>query len=525
MTMKLTRRSVLRWGLSLSAAAVARRAPAATGPSAAVAAAPIAIPFDMPGFKEPAFPDRTFAVTDFGARPGGTAMNTRAIAEAIAACARAGGGRVLVPAGVWRTGPIHLKSNVDLHVAEGAELRFSDRFDDYLPVVYMQRGGVRCYNYSPLIYARRCTNVAVTGAGTLNGQGQAWWPWKNRQPGMERLFAMGARQIPVEQRVFGTEADGVRPCFIQPIDCANVLLEDFTLINGPSWNIHPVTCENVTVRRVRVTTMGPNNDGIDPDSCRNVIVEDCFLDTGDDCICLKAGRNEDGWAVGKPCENVVVRRCRTRRGHGGIVFGSEMSAGIRNVLVHDCRFEGTQRGIRIKSLPGRGGAIENLWFRNLVMDGVGAAIHLTLRYARTPNDADAMPVFRNVHVRDLACTNARVAVEMLGLPGGDYIDNVTLDDVAIASVAGLQAEHVRRLRLTRVDLSPSKSPVMRLRDCRDVAIEQSKCPEGADVFLQVDGAASENIRLDEVDLSKAARGVVAGSDVPAGAVVTAPSRL
>ena len=519
---RLTRRSLLCWGLMLPTSGALGRFTAASAYAGKVAGPTASIPFDMPGYTAPTFPDRTFPITDFGAKPGGEAMNTKAIAAAIAACAQAGGGRVLVPEGLWLTGPIHLKSNVNLHVVEGAELRFSDKFDDYLPVVYMQRGGVRCYNYSPLIYARHCENIAVTGSGTLNGQGQAWWPWTKRQPGMTRLFQMGADQVPVEERVFGTEADGVRTCFIQPIDCKNVLLEGFTLVNGPSWNVHPVTCENLTVRGVSVRSLGPNNDGIDPDSCRNVIVEDCYLDTGDDCICLKAGRNEDGWAVGKPCENVVVRRCRTKRGHGGIVLGSEMSAGIRNVFVHDCRFEGTQRGIRLKSLPGRGGVLENLWFQNITMAGVGAAIHMTLRYSSGTSDRDRMPVFRKIDIRNIECESARVAVELLGLPDADTIQGLTIEDGSIASHTGFQAEYVRDLRLKRVALRPKQSPVMRLRGCRDVAIEQSACPEGAEVFLQVEGAGTKNIRLSGIDLSDAARGVVLDADVPADAVTTQP---
>lgn len=518
-TARMSRRSLLRAGLLLPfvpaglQTAVEARADSQDG-----AKRDVEIPFDMPGYVEPTFPDGVFSIIDFGAEPGGAVMNTKPIADAIAACAGAGGGRVLVPAGVWLTGPIHLKSHVELHLEKDAELRFSDKFEDYLPVVYMQRGGTRCYNYSPLIYARNCTNIAVTGSGRLNGQGQAWWPWKNRQPGMTRLFQMGAEQVPVEERVFGTEADGVRTCFIQPIDCENVLLEKFTLIDGPSWNIHPVTCENVTVRGVHVKTMGPNNDGIDPDSCRNVVIEDCFLDTGDDCICLKAGRNEDAWAVGKPCENVVVRHCHTRHGHGGIVLGSEMSAGIRNVFVHDCCFEGTDRGIRLKSLPGRGGVLENLRFQDITMDRVGTAIHFTLRYPRSKADSDAMPWFRNIHIRNVTCKKARAAVEMYGLPSGDYIEGVTLKDVTIASRTGLHVENVRGLRLTRLNLTPAQSPVMKLGDVRDVTIEQTACPEGTEVFLQVEGAGSENIRLNQVELSKAVRGVVMGEGVPAGAV-------
>lgn len=521
--MKLSRRSMLALGLSVSAAAVAGPRVAWAGqPTRAPEAAPRRpIPFDMPGFIEPTFPERTFSIAAFGAQPGGTAKNTRAIADAIAACARAGGGRVLVPAGVWLTGPIHLRSNVNLHLAEGAVLRFSQVFADYLPVVYTQRGGVRCYNYSPLIYAHKCTNIAVTGAGTLDGQGEVWWPWKKRQPGMSRLFEAGAQGLPLKQRVFGTEADGVRPPFIQPIECRNVLLEGFTVTNGPSWNIHPVLCENVTVRRVSVTTMGPNNDGIDPDACRNVVVEDCLLDTGDDCICLKAGRNEDAWAVGQPCENVVVRRCRTLRGHGGVVLGSEMSAGIRNVLVHDCQFEGTQRGIRIKSCPGRGGAIENVWFQDIAMDRISAAaIHITLRYTRQDGDPKALPRFRNIHVRNVTCGKAKTAVEMFGLPE-QFIENVSLEDVTIASAAGLRAEQVRGVRLTRVRISAKTPPVMQFTDSQDVLIQDPACPGEANPFLQLSGPHTKNIQLRGIDPKCR---VVQSDDVPAGTLKSQPGR-
>jgi len=521
---RLSRRSLLRWGLAASAATVAGRGITVAGSSSAPpeAASPRPIPFDMPGFTEPTFPKRTFSIADFGAQPGGEKKNTTAIADAIAACVRAGGGRVLVPKGVWLTGPIHLRSNVNLHLDDGAELRFSQTFEDYLPVVYTQRGGVRCYNYSPLIYAHKCVNVAVTGAGTLDGQGQAWWPWKKRQPGVTRLHEAAANGVPVEQRVFGTEADGIRPPFIQPIECRNVLLEGFAVKDSPSWNIHPVWCENVTVRGVRVSALGPNNDGIDPDGCRNVLVEDCLLDTGDDCICLKAGRNEDAWAVGRPCENVVVRRCRTLHGHGGVVLGSEMSAGIRNVLVHDCRFEGTQRGIRIKSCPGRGGTIENVWFEDITMDHItSAAIHITLRYTREDGDPKALPQFRNIHIRNVACQKAKTAVEMFGLPDR-FIEGVTLEDVTIAAEAGLRAEQVRDVRLTRVAIAPRTSPVMRFADCQDVTIESPDYPKDTKVFLELSGPRTKNFRLRKVDLSKAERGVVLAEDVPAGAVRSEP---
>jgi len=462
------------------------------------------LPFPMTAPVAPRFPARTFDIRKFGAVSGGETLNTKAIAAAIAACAKAGGGRVLVPAGVWLTGPVHLRSKVELRVAEGAELRFSRNYSDYLPVVYIQRGGVRCYNYSPLIYARDCTDVAVTGTGTLNGQGDVWWPWKKKQPGMARLFEMGAQRVPVEQRVFGTEADGVRPPFIQTIDCRNVLLEGFTLLDGPSWNIHPVTCENLIVRKVSIIAKGPNNDGIDPDSCKNVLIEDCLLDTGDDCICLKAGRDEDGWSVGRPCENIIIRRCKTKRGHGGVVLGSEMSAGIRNVFVYDCEFDGTDRGVRIKSLPGRGGFMENVWVQNVRMGKIRMkAVDITLRYGdRSVIDpaTKAQPVLRGFHLRNITCEQADTAIDLAGL-ADNRIRDVTFENVTVTAKRGLVSAWVSGLRLSGVDIRPAKGPALRLVNNTDVVINDTVCPASVEPFLRVEGAESRSIKLDSKQLT------------------------
>ncbi len=327
--------------------------------------APIQAPFAMPKLVRPSFPERIVDIRDFGAVGDGEKLCTEAFAKAIEACAREGGGRALVPKGIWLTGPIHLKSNIELHLAEDAEVRFSQRYEDYLPVVLIQRGGVQCYNYSPLIYAIDCNNIAVTGPGTLNGQGRVWWKFAKHQPGMSKLFAAPAKGIPVEERVFGTVEDGVRPPFLQTFRCKNVLLEGFTIKESPSWCIHPVYCENVIVRKLHVLTVGiPNGDGIDPDSCKNVLIEHCDFHNGDDCIVLKAGRDEEAWQINIPCENIVVRHCYMKTGHAGFGIGSEMSAGVRNVFVHDCHFEATKAGVRMKSLRGRGGIVENVWIKN-----------------------------------------------------------------------------------------------------------------------------------------------------------------
>jgi polygalacturonase len=350
------------------------------------------IPFDFPDLQPLVFNNQIFDIRDYGAQPNDSAfMNTDEIKKAITACNHAGGGKVLVSSGIWHTGPIHLQSNVNLHLEQGAELRFSKNFEDYLPVVLIQRGGFFCYNYSPPIYARNCENIAITGTGILNGQGQAWWPWKQRQPGMVQLFEMGKKRVPVEQRVFGTVEAGVRPPFIQFLECKNVYLQGVTVIDGPSWNVHPVWCENIIIREIKVIAHGPNNDGINPDGCKNVLIENCYVDAGDDALTMKSGRDEEAWEIGRPLENVVIRRCTVKKGNGGFVIGTEMSAGVRNILVEDCHFDGTSRGLRFKSRIGRGGIVENIWIRNITMKNIwNEAIIFNLLY-------DAEPIEKNMN--------------------------------------------------------------------------------------------------------------------------------
>ena len=272
--------------------------------------APIKAPFPMPQLQRPAFPERVVSIVDHGAVPGGTVKNTAAIAATIKAVADAGGGRVLVPAGRWLTGPVHLRSNIDLHLAAGAVLVFSDVFADYLPAVLVRAGGIELYNYSPLLYARNCENIAITGPGRLDGNSRAWWPWAKKET--REGFAMGAKGVPVEQRIFGTPEAAIRPSFVTFLECKNVLLEGFTIGSGPNWTIHPVYCENIIIRRVNMITEGPNNDGIDPDSCRNMLIEHCDISTGDDCVVLKSGYDQDGRRVGRPTENVVMRHTTSR---------------------------------------------------------------------------------------------------------------------------------------------------------------------------------------------------------------------
>ncbi len=478
--------------------------------------APISAPFAMPQLQRPAFPDRAFNIRDYGAVDGGQKINTAAFAGAIAACADAGGGRVIVPVGRWLTGPIHLRSNVNLHLDEGAEIIFSDRPEDYLPPVFVRVGGVELFNYSPFVFASVCVNFEITGPGKLNGNATDWHAWKSKEA--KEIFQLAPKGVPVEQRVFGTPEAAIRPNFVVFMNCRNVLMEGFTIGGGANWTIQPVYCENVIIRRVHVLTEGPNNDGIDPDSCRNVLIEHCVFDTGDDCVVLKSGYNEDGWRVARPMENLVMRWCSSKRGHGGLVIGSEMSGDVRNVYMHDCEFEGTDRAVRIKSRRGRGGVVENVWVENIRAKAMKyEVVIMNMDYSADKNRAanERAPLFRNIHLKNITADGAPVAIRFTGLDDSP-IQNVTFEDITIASTEGVIAEHVKGLKFERVRITPTKGPAFSLTDARDILIHDS--PTAASPTLSVEGANSTGIVVESGSPDAARATVVTGAGVASGAV-------
>lgn len=356
-------------------------------------------------FAPPRFPDRNFYVT-----------KSRSVRDAIGACMKAGGGRIVVPEGTWATGPIHLTSNMNLHLERGATLKFSNNPSDYLPVVFTRFEGTECMNYSPLIYAFGQTNVGVTGEGTLDGQADAqhWWPWKKTAKRKE-LVAMADKDVPVAKRVFGEGGD-LRPMFVQFYRCANVLIDGVTIVNSPMWELHPVLSKNVIVRNVNIDTHGPNNDGCDPESCSDVLIEGCTFNTGDDCIAIKSGRNQDGRRVGVACENVTVRGCTMKDGHGGVSIGSEVSGNVRNVLIENCHMDSPHldRALRLKSNSYRGGIIENVTFRNSQVGQVAQAVLDIDFFYEEGEGGPYPPTVRGVTLENITCGKSKRAIFLRG---------------------------------------------------------------------------------------------------------------
>ncbi len=418
--------------------------------------------------RPPVFPDRDFALEDFGGDPRGVADSSEAFRQAIAACHAAGGGRVLVRSGDWLTGPIHLRSNVNLHLQKGALVRFKTDPRAYLPLVFTRWEGVELMNYSPFVYAFEQENIAITGEGTFDGQcsREHWWTWKGRwkqnqhgwregMPDQRKaraiLFQMAEDRTPVAERLFG-EGHYLRPSFIQPYRCRNVLIEGVSLRRSPMWQVHPVLCTNVTIRKLNIDSHGPNNDGCDPESCRDLLIEDCYFATGDDCIALNSGRNEDGRRVAAPCENVVIRGCRMADGHGGLTIGSQISGGVRNVFAEACRLDSPNldHAIRFKNNALRGGVVEHVRFRDLQVGEVRRAVVTVDFNYEEGAQGRFTPVLRDVEIRNVRSSKSARAVDLQGLANGP-VDDITLVDCDFDGVAEPSTvRFVRRLKLENV---------------------------------------------------------------------------
>jgi len=423
------------------------------------------VPLILKRIKPPVFPKRDFPITRYGAVGDGQKDCTEAFKKAINACNKAGGGRVVVPEGTFLTGAIHLKSNVNLYVSKGATIKFSPDPAQYLPLVFTRFEGTECMNFSPLIYAFEQENLAVTGEGTLDGSAsdENWWAWNRRgasggeapaRASIRKLLDYGERNVPVSERIFG-QGQYLRPNFIQPYRCKNILVENVHLINSPMWEIHPVLSTNITVRGVKIKSHGPNNDGCDPESCTDVLIEDCEFDTGDDCIAIKSGRNADGRRVNVPSENLIVRGCRMKDGHGGVTIGSEIYGGVKNVFAENCQMDSPNLdyALRVKNNAMRGGLLENLYFRNIVVGQVARAV-ITVDFNYEEGEKGKFtPVVRNFVVSDLKSGKSPRALDVQGFKQAPIYDihltNCTFDSVAQPNIV----KNVQNLTFTNVRIN------------------------------------------------------------------------
>ncbi len=330
-------------------------------------------PFEMPAIKSPNFEEcPKISIVDKGAVVGDKVATSKAIKQAIGEANASGCGTVVIPEGEWFTGKIHLKSNVNLHLEKGAVLLFSDDPEDYLPAVHTTWEGMECYNYSPLVYAYQCENIAITGEGELKAKMDTWESWFGRPPAhmnsLKRLYTLASEYSPVEERNMVNDTSHLRPQFIQFNRCENVLLEGVSITNSPFWVIHPYMSKHVTIREVKVIAHGHNNDGVDPEMSQNVLIEDCVFDQGDDAVAVKSGRNQDAWRLNTPTKNVVMRNCLVKQGHQLMAIGSELSGGVENVLLENCEI-GEKAWffhlLFIKTNERRGGYVKNIYMRNV----------------------------------------------------------------------------------------------------------------------------------------------------------------
>jgi len=386
----------------------------------------------------------------------GVTDNTKAFNNAIEQADKNMGGKIVVGMGTYLTGPIHLRSNINLHLEQGAVIAFNDNFEDW-PAIKSRWEGVECFGYSPCVYGENLSNVSITGAGTIDGRGQAWWKEFKRRKASKQTQPEYARDKEFAKLNKNTDLSdcgggGIgsfffRPPLIQFNNCANVLFEGVTVRNSPFWNTHFLYCKNVTVKNATFQNPsdGVNGDGLDIDSCDGVEVLDCTFDVNDDCLCIKSGIGKDGMRVNKPCQNVVVERCKMLRGHGCVVMGSETAGSIRNVEVSDCVFNGNDRGLRIKSRRGRAGTVENITLHDITMKGVGCPVVMHLFYEcgakaeeiaaisdRNPRPVtDTTPCIRNIKITNVTADNAQTAAAfLLGLPERP-IENVLFENVKI----------------------------------------------------------------------------------------------
>jgi polygalacturonase len=465
-----------------------------------------------------ASPSSTYNVLDYGAKNDGSAHSTEAIKKAIQAAAKAGGGTVYFPAGTYVTGAIQMVSNLVLHIDAGATLKFHTDLAEY-PLVKGRYEGVEAITPSPLIGGDNLENITITGRGTLTTD-NAEWVKRTNNPGARAMWESINERLEKKELVPETDyrkaSPFLRPSFIRPMNSKNVLIEGVHIVGSSMWVLHILYCENVVIRNVIVETFpGHNTDGVDIDSSRDVRISDSYFSTGDDAICIKAGRDADGRRVNRLTENVTVTNCTIQHGHGAVVLGSETAGGIRNIVASNIVSQHTEKGVRIKSGRARGGIVENIRFDNwIIEDPSGAAIEVTNYYTKVPDEpvSPRTPIFRNITISRMTVNRAPIAVSIEGLPEMP-IEGLHLADITATAKAGLRAFNTSAMELHNVEINPgagpaflirkssgleidaiqsrlpTADPVLRLDDCPNAIIRDSRAWPGTDVFLSTQPGA------------------------------------
>lgn len=510
------------------------------------------LPFDMPVVKKPVFPGKTVSIVDFGGVGNGVKLNTEAFSKAMKALSESGGGTLDVPLGVWYTGPIEFRSNINLHLEKGALLLFTDDFDAY-PLVNTYFEGLETKRCQSPISGRDLENIAITGEGVINGSGESWRPLKkskvtesywNEVVKSGGVVINGDYWLPTDKAVRGLQLseanlnvprkelspvqwdsvkDFMRPVMVSFIRCKNVMLQGVLFENSPSWNLHPLMCENLIIDNIesRNPAYAQNGDGLDIESCKNVLVVNSSFDVGDDAICIKSGKDESGRRRGMPTENVIVDNCKVFKGHGGFVVGSEMSGGVRNVYVTNCQFLGTDVGLRFKSTRGRGGVVENIFVDGISMfDIVTDSFLFDLYYGGrsatesldegevhpaagdSPPVNEGTPVFRNIYVKNIISRNARRAMFFNGLPEMN-ISNVHVEDVSVTARYGAELSESDGVSFKDIFISPEEGPALTLNNVRNFKLSEFTCPDSLKDIINIKGEKTKNILIDQkIDAKK-----------------------
>lgn len=498
---------------------------------------------NLPKIQQPVFKKDTIRITAFGAVSDGNTLNTKAINDAINASSRKGGGVVLVPAGLWMTGPVEMKSNVNLHLSESATLLFTPDKSQYAITEGFYEGKSAARNQSP-ISGKDLENIAITGKGIIDGNGDVWRAvhqsqltesqWRAKVASGGVLKDDGKTWYPSEQfkkasvenksmlltpgktpKDFEDMKDFLRPNLVVFNNCKKVLLEGVTFQNSAAWCIHPLMCQDLTLRNVRIKNpeYAHNGDGMDIESCKNFLVEGCTLDVGDDAICIKSGKDEEGRKRGIPTENGVIRNNIVYNGHGGFVVGSEMSGGARNIFVQNCTFMGTDKGLRFKSVRGRGGVVENIFAKDIFMKDIAQeAIFFDLYYFvkfatdgerdMSPVVNDGTPVFRNMHFENIVCNGAEKGVFVRGLPEMP-VKNITMENMVLTAKTGIELIDTDQINFKHVKLvTKSTKPVIFSDNSSNITFSGIQYNDQSEVLISVSGQRSQNLKMDGTDLSK-----------------------